>query len=53
MGCALRWNGAERSWDCPCHGSRFGADGTLLNNPASSGKPGLQPPVPQQYSQHT
>ena len=53
MGCALRWNGAERSWDCPCHGSRFGADGTLLNNPASSGKPGLQPPAPQQYSQHT
>ena len=53
MGCALRWNGAERSWDCPCHGSRFGADGTLLNNPASSGKPGLQPPAPHQYSQHT
>lgn len=35
FGCALRWNAAERSWDCPCHGSRFGADGKLLNNPAT------------------
>lgn len=35
LGCALRWNGAEHSWDCPCHGSRFGADGKLLNNPAT------------------
>ena len=35
MGCALKWNPAERSWDCPCHGSRFTADGKLLDNPAS------------------
>lgn len=35
LGCALRWNAAERSWDCPCHGSRFSADGKLLNNPAT------------------
>ena len=34
MGCALKWNAAERSWDCPCHGSRFDAHGRLLNNPA-------------------
>ena len=35
MGCALKWNPAERSWDCPCHGSRFSEDGTLLDNPAA------------------
>jgi glycine/D-amino acid oxidase-like deaminating enzyme len=35
MGCALNWNQAERSWDCPCHGSRFDEDGKLLNNPAT------------------
>lgn len=34
MGCALRWNNAEHSWDCPCHGSRFDEGGTLINNPA-------------------
>ena len=35
MGCALKWNAQERSWDCPCHGSRFGEDGKLLDNPAT------------------
>lgn len=35
LGCALKWNAAEHSWDCPCHGSRFAADGKLLNNPAT------------------
>ena len=35
LGCALKWNPMERSWDCPCHGSRFREDGTLLNNPAT------------------
>lgn len=35
LGCALKWNSAERSWDCPCHGSRFDADGKLLDNPAN------------------
>ena len=35
MGCALKWNPQEHSWDCPCHGSRFGEDGTLLDNPAT------------------
>lgn len=35
MGCALRWNSRERSWDCPCHGSRFSENGKLLDNPAT------------------
>ncbi len=35
MGCNVAWNGAERSWDCPCHGARFSCDGKVLNGPAS------------------
>ena len=38
MGCALRWNPQERTWDCPCHGSRYGEDGTVLENPAKKEK---------------
>ena len=34
MGCKLEWNMAEGTWDCPCHGSRFAPDGTILDNPA-------------------
>lgn len=34
LGCALRKNHDENTWDCPCHGSRFDADGELLDNPA-------------------
>lgn len=34
MGCELNWNDAERSWDCPCHGSRFSIDGEILEGPA-------------------
>ncbi len=41
MGCALKYNAAEHSWDCPCHGSRFGEDGSLIDNPASGGKQGM------------
>ena len=35
LGCALKWNSAEHSWDCPCHGSRFTETGKLIENPAT------------------
>ncbi|MBO5462061.1 MAG: FAD-dependent oxidoreductase [Clostridia bacterium] len=35
LGCALKWNKEEHSWDCPCHGSRFTENGKLLDNPAN------------------
>lgn len=35
MGCALKWNSAEHSWDCACHGSRFSDEGKVLDNPAN------------------
>lgn len=35
LGCALKWNEAEHSWDCPCHGSRFDEQGGLIDNPAN------------------
>jgi glycine/D-amino acid oxidase-like deaminating enzyme/nitrite reductase/ring-hydroxylating ferredoxin subunit len=39
LGCQVKWNSAERSWDCPCHGSRFGTDGTVLQGPAVADLP--------------
>ena len=35
LGCALKWNKAEHTWDCPCHGSRFMEDGKLIDNPST------------------
>jgi glycine/D-amino acid oxidase-like deaminating enzyme/nitrite reductase/ring-hydroxylating ferredoxin subunit len=34
MGCELNWNSAEKSWDCPCHASRFSIDGEVIEGPA-------------------
>ena len=34
LGCLVTFNPAERSWDCPCHGSRFATEGTVIEGPA-------------------
>jgi glycine/D-amino acid oxidase-like deaminating enzyme/nitrite reductase/ring-hydroxylating ferredoxin subunit len=39
LGCVVRWNAAERTWDCPCHGSRYDRFGTVINGPANSNLP--------------
>lgn len=42
MACVVNWNQAEKSWDCPCHGSRFKPDGTVLEGPAFEPLPKIE-----------
>ena len=44
LGCVVKWNGDEKSFDCPCHGSRFSCNGTVINGPSKKDLTRLSPP---------
>ena len=47
MGCTVGWNGDQKTWDCPCHGSRYDLHGKVIRGPASRDLASLDPGIPK------